>query len=182
MKLILFALFVSVLCVPAALAAPVAPGQGQLSGDTVTMNQQFHIDHYNFRVQKVQWVAGDSAFAKSQEGENIDEGKGFLLVTIALKSTNTEADALPIPEIQILYKDGTQSADDNRTPYNASGQEMTGDYQPGQGATVVYYIPNVVKPGGDNPITKIIFQPHNGAENDSGAPKIFRLLNPPVAF
>ncbi len=43
-----------------------------------------------------------------------------------------------------------------------------------------FYVPNLPKPTTDNPITKMIFQPHNGGDNDSGAPKMFRMLNPTV--
>ena len=181
MKRTLFAFFATALCLTPALAAPVAPGQGQVKGDAVVLNQQFHIDHYNFRIQKIEWIAADSAFAKTQDSEAIDDGKGLILITATVKSTFTDAENLPIPEIQVFYKDGTQSADDNRTPFSASGGELSGDYQPGQGASVRFYIANVPKPSTDNPVTKMIFQPHNGEDNDSGAPKMFRLLNPPIS-
>ena len=163
------------------MASPVAPGRGQISGDVVALNQQFHIDHYNFRIQKVEWITPDSPFGRAiGDNETTDEGKGFILITATVKSTFDDSEALPYPEIQVLYKDGMQSTDDNRSPYSASGNLMNGDYQPGQGASVRFYIPNMPKPTADNPITKLILQPHNGTDNDAGAPKMFRMLNPPV--
>ena len=181
MKRSLFAFCAAALCLAPAVAAPVAPGQGQIKGDVVQLNQQFHIDHFNFRIQKIEWIAADTAFAKAQDGEAIDDGKGLILITATVKSTFTDAENLPIPEIQVFYKDGTQSADDNRTAFSASGTELSGDYQPGQGASVRFYIPNMPKPSADNPITKMIFQPNNGDDNDSGAAKAFRMLSPPVS-
>ncbi|GAC1499332.1 MAG: hypothetical protein NVS1B14_02770 [Vulcanimicrobiaceae bacterium] len=180
MHRLLFAFCLATLTTSVAVAAPVAPGRGQIQGDIIQMNQQFHIDHYNFRIQKIEWIGGEHPFAKARD-ESLDEGKGLILITATVKSTATDSESLPYPEIQVLYKDGTQSADDNRSPYSAAGTDLSGDYQPGQGATVRFYIPNMLKPSPENPITKLILQPHNGSDNDSGAPKMFRMLNPPVS-
>jgi len=180
MHRLLFAFCLMTLGTAAANGAPIAPGQGQIHGDVVQLNQQFHIDHYNFRIQKIEWIPGSDPFAVARD-ESLDEGNGLILITATVKSTFTDSEPLPFPEIQVLYKDGTQSADDNREPYNGAGKVMSGDYQPGQGATVRFYIPNMAKPSSDNPVTKLIFQPHNGSDNDAGAPKMFRMLNPPVA-
>lgn len=182
MKRFLFAFFAAALCLSPAIASPVAPARGQIKGDIVQVNQLFHIGGFNVRVLKLEWVAADSAFVKGLEDPpQIDEGKGALVITATLKNTAQDAQELLVPTIQVFYKDATQSDEDDRYPRTAAGKDISGDYQPGQGMTVRYSIPNVPKPTADNPVTKILVKPQNAGDNDEGFPKVFRMLSPPVS-
>lgn len=146
-----------------------------LPGVDIKMNQVFRLDFFNMQVRKVEWMPAGSSFASATAGE--DAGKGVLVLTIEVRNASQDASGLPDPVIQAMMKSGDQTSAEPRVAYNASGKEITGDYQFGDGPTVKYVIPDVEKPSATNPVTKIVFTP--SYVGDTG-PAIFRLYQPIV--
>lgn len=166
------------LAVPAG-AAPIAPGAVPIKGDVIQLGTLFHVDYWNIRITSIAWEPATSPLGQKLD---VDDDKGLLVFTADIKVSSDKPQEMMLPSIQVIYKDGTQSSDDNRTAYRAdtAAEQGQGPYQPGQGLTVRFAIPNASKPTAANPVIKVLIKPYNGGDNDSGAAKVFRFLDPPI--
>ncbi len=174
-------LAVLVLSSSVAFAAPGVPGRGQMKGDIVKMNQQFHITGYNYRIKAIRWVPATDPFAQgaSSYAGTASAPNGYLVFEVPAKNTQSEEDWAPNLTVTALYKDGTM-ADGDQTPFSKTGNPLTSrKVFPGQGITVYYTIANVPRPTKDNPLVKLILK--YTANNDPGYPPVYRLLHPIVS-
>ncbi|GAC1394311.1 MAG: hypothetical protein NVSMB31_14590 [Vulcanimicrobiaceae bacterium] len=167
----------------AALAAftlltPLTAGAGQLTGATIKANQVFLLDFFNFRIRKVEWMPPAKPLVQAAYADDA-AGSGAVVLTVELRNASGDARDVPDPVIQVIQKDGTRTTAEARTAYAPSGKQIDGDFEPGDGPTVRFVIPNVGKPTAKNPITKIVFTP--SYTGDTG-PAIFRLYNPVVVI
>jgi len=170
------------LAVPSG-GAPIAPGAVPIKGDMIQLGTLFHVDYWNIRITNIAWEPVTSPLGKALgQSLDLDNDKGLLVSTADIKVASDKPQDMLYPSIQVIYKDGTQSDDENRTAYRAdTAAEQTGDaFQPGQGLTVRFIVPNVPKPTAANPVIKVLIKPYNGGDNDSGAAKVFRFLDPPI--
>lgn len=164
-----------------ALAAPGVPGRGQMKGDIVKMNQQFHITGYNYRIKAIRWVPATDPFAQgaSSYAGTATAPNGYLVFEVPAKNTQSEEDWAPNLTVTALYKDGTM-VDGDQTPFSKTGNPLTSrKVFPGQGITVYYTIANVPQPTKGNPLVKLILK--YTANNDPGYPPVYRLLHPVVS-
>ncbi|MDP9018970.1 MAG: hypothetical protein M3N19_11720 [Candidatus Eremiobacteraeota bacterium] len=161
-----------------ALITPLSAGAGQLSGATIKANQVFLLDFFNFRIRKVEWMPAAKPLVQAAYADDA-AGSGAIVLTIELRNASGDARGLPDPVIQVIQRDGTQTTAEARTAYTPGGKQIDGDYQPGDGPTVRFVIPNISKPTASNPITKIVFTP--SYTGDTG-PAIFRFYNPVVVI
>ena len=164
-----------------AIAAPKVPGRGQMKGDVIGMNQQFHITGYNYRIKAIRWVPATDPFAQgaSSYAGTATAPNGYLVFEVPAKNTQSEEDWAPNLVVTALYKDGT-TADGDQTPFSSAGDPLTSrKVFPGQGITVYYTIANVPQPTKANPLFKLILK--YTANNDPGYPPVYRLLHPIVS-
>ncbi len=185
----MFRLVVSALvvlsCSSVALAAPSVPTRGQVRGDVVHMNQQFHVNGFNIRIESIRWIASTSPLAARiaslPQMEAPTAPNGFLEFKVLKKNTQSgTAPGAGLLKIMAFYRDGTQADDGVAYPFSTSfhyvGSSSTNIY-PGQGMTVYYFIENVPQPSKQNPLTKLVISDPS-MYNDPGYPKVYRLLNP----
>lgn len=173
MRNIAFALLALLLVPFVAMPGRVAASPGV----DIKANQVFRLDFFNFRIRKVEWMPASSAFASNAAGS--DAGRGIIVLTIEVRNAGEDASGPPSPAIQVIMKSGEHSTAEGRVAYDAIGKEMNGDFQPGDGPTVKYVIPDIPKPTAANPVTKIDFTP--SYSGDTG-PSIFRLITPQVTI
>ena|GEM_PF-1653986 len=180
---ILFLCLVALMLAVPSGGAPIAPGAVPIKGDMIQLGTLFHVDYWNIRITNIAWEPVTSPLGKALgQSLDLDNDKGLLVSTADIKVASDKPQDMLYPSIQVIYKDGTQSDDENRTAYRAdTAAEQTGDaFQPGQGLTVRFIVPNVPKPTAANPVIKVLIKPYNGGDNDSGAAKVFRFLDPPI--
>ena len=165
-----------------AMAAPSVPTRGQLSGDVVVMNQQFHLSGFNYRIASIRWASPSDAFVRSVASYvgDSDAPNGALIFEVLVKNTQSEVDAAPHPTITVQYKGGTE-ADSSIAPFAKAGGApvTTQKIYPGQGATLYYVVKNVPKPSSSDPLVKLIIK--TDGSNDKGYPPVYRMLQPVVS-
>ncbi len=162
-----------------AHAAPHVPPRGAIKAEIVKMNQQFHLNGFNYRIAKIYWVSTDDAFAKAVSSYAPTTTPGVLVFEVPVKNTQSDEDYAPELTVTALYKDGTQADSDGR-PYSAAGATQNNrKIFPGQGATFYYAVGGVPAPTIGNPVVKLILK--NAANNDPGYPPVYRLLQPVVS-
>lgn len=162
----------------AADANAPAPAAKPVSGSTAQMNVPFALDFFNIRIQKIEWCADGTPTYKKLQLSPSDEGLGTLVITAAVKANGSDKHVVPTSSTQLIYKDGSSSTEANLQPYTLSGRQSEGEYQAGDGGTIMFVLPNMAPPTATNPITKIVFR----QSWEDLQPKLIRLLNPPVTI
>ncbi|GAC1651788.1 MAG: hypothetical protein NVS9B12_00500 [Vulcanimicrobiaceae bacterium] len=152
-----------------------ANGSAQESGH-IHMNRTFRFGSYDFRIIRVEWLRSNGYLVPL--GQPDSDGKGAVVLTIALRNAGKSSDHLPTPDIAVALRDGTQTGMEARFPYDVTGKRLGLDvYNPGDGATVRYIVASVPHPSAQDPIARIVFSPRYSG--DAG-PGVVRLDDPPV--
>ncbi|MHB8141160.1 MAG: hypothetical protein ACYDHD_07930 [Vulcanimicrobiaceae bacterium] len=163
-----------------ALAVPHVPGRGPLKGDIVKMNQQFHLNGFNYRVESIRWIPATDPYAQKAApyAGNATAPNGFLVFEVPVKNANYFVEPIPNLIVTAFYKDGT-SKDSDGPAHSKAGPEVNASEKlyPGQGVTVYYVLSDVPQPSSSNPLTKLILK--NNLSNP-GYPPVYRLLHPVV--
>jgi hypothetical protein len=157
-----------------AATAP-APKAHPVDGATAKMNTPFAVDHFNWRITKVQFIANGQPLVVKM-GLPADDGTGTFVMTAAIKNNSSDSWAVPSTKITFIYKDGSTTTEQPVQPYTMAGKPADATYQAGDGGTLYFVIPDCQEPTSDNPITKIVFR----QTYDELKPPLIRLLNPPV--
>jgi hypothetical protein len=175
--MIVLALLAMLIGMPILAVTAPAPAANPVDGATAQMDVPFALDFFNFRIQKIEWIAnGTPLFQKM--GLSTDEGYGTLVITAAIKANRSNSDNVPTSNVQAIFKDGSTSTQEPMNPFATSGRPSNGTYQAGDGGTLLFVLVDMPEPTADNPITKIVFR----QTYDNLKPALIRLLNPPVSI
>lgn len=146
--------------------------------DQVRFDRYFRFESFDVRVIKIEWMRSNGYLVPL--GQPDPDGTGALVLTVVLRNAGKTAAHLPSPDMQAIFKDGTQTSIETRFPFDVTGKRLSLDvYDPGEEPTVRYIIASVPQPTSLNPISKIIFSPRY--TGDAG-PGVLRLLDPPVTI
>ncbi len=149
------------------------------------MNQQFHILDDNLRIASIRWIPSTDPLATRisnlPQMQAPTAPNGYLLFSVPQKNTSRNPQPAQYLKITAFYKDGTQADDGDGVPWSTAYKQLLYNttFYPGQGVTTYFIIANVPQPTRNNPLTKLILS-DPGMQNDSGYPRVYRLLNPVV--
>jgi hypothetical protein len=160
------------------LGAAVQSFAAAAPSDQIKVNTPFRLGAFDVRIIKIEWMRANGYLVPL--GQPDPDGKGALVLTMTLRNASKSIEHLPTPDVQVIFRDATQTSMETRFPFDVTGKRLSLDtYDPGDGPTVRYIIASVPQPTAANPVASIIFSPRY--TGDAG-PGVLHLLAPPVTI